>query len=1018
MTETTEPISPARAKRAPRRTAAKSEPTAQLDQLVDLTAAVAQHEEKVAARRSSRTATATPETAPKARSTARSRRATSPPADADATVPPAAVGTADPPAAVGDGEAPPARPRRSRAKAPAAASPSPSQSFDKPLAASADASPAPLADPHLIADPSPTKPVRPRRRATAPASTPATQPAALAAPAVPAPAADGASTAVAGPSAPSESATPPESAPPASGRAAAPKARRATRATAAASGGPEPAAPSTRRRRAAAAPASPVASDGDPGVTGAHSGSVPDPSDVALDVDLPGARAEQPPAERDAEARPAPATKTTTRKARSAKTSRAVAATTDVAGKANEVSTPSSRSARAAEAVAALAELSSAVGDAVPAATGTDVAAPADPKPAKRARARAARPAALPDQATVSGGGPDASPEPAAAPAAIPDAVVPPGITPAGPFSQQPRLSQPSALPPTQRPAAPVAADGAPRLPMTALLFQAPELVTPPPAHRPEAPVPSDNADEVGADLGPAEGADAGPRTGTKKTPATGKKKGKNKAKDAAGVSSAKTPDASPASDAPPQEPSAQSGGEQPADASQADGGEEGPGKPRRRGGRGKGGKGRGRSEETTVEAEAGPSSSAGDDDPDSGTSHRRRRRRRGERTSESVADEVTGLTSSTRLEAKRQRRREGRDAGRRRPVITESEFLARRESVDRVMAVRELEGRTQIAVLEDGILVEHYLSRHAQSTLVGDVYLGRVHNVLPSMEAAFVDIGKTRNAVLYAGEVNWDAAGMSGQPRRIEDALKSGDAVLVQVTKDPIGHKGARLTSQITLAGRHMVLVPGGGMTGISRKLPDSERSRLKKLLKKIVPQGAGVIVRTAAEGASEADLTADMARLTDRWAQIQAKSTKAHAPALLKGEPDVAIRVIRDVFNEDFTSLVVQGSGAWKQISSYIGEVAPDLASRMEPWDGPGDVFARHRIDEQLLKALDRKVWLPSGGSLVIDRTEAMTVVDVNTGKFTGSGGTLEETVTRNNLEAAEEIVRQLRLRDIGGI
>nr|WP_246256782.1 Rne/Rng family ribonuclease [Isoptericola halotolerans] len=414
-------------------------------------------------------------------------------------------------------------------------------------------------------------------------------------------------------------------------------------------------------------------------------------------------------------------------------------------------------------------------------------------------------------------------------------------------------------------------------------------------------------------------------------------------------------------------------------------------------------------------------------EDESSGSSRRRRRRRRGGRSGdregsrkERAEDEVTALKGSTRLEAKRQRRRDGRDAGRRRQVITEAEFLARRESVERSMFVREEDGRTQIAVLEDGVLVEHYVSQQEQASMVGNVYLGRVQNVLPSMEAAFVDVGKGRNAVLYAGEVNWDAAGVEGQPRRIEEALKSGDSVLVQVTKDPIGHKGARLTSQVTLAGRYLVFVPGGGMTGISRKLPDTERSRLKKILRDVVPEGAGVIVRTAAEGASEDELRADVERLQSQWQAISEKASKSStsAPSLLQGEPDMAIRVVRDIFNDDFTSLVVQGGHAWSEISSYVAELAPDLRERVSKWNEPGDVFAKHRVDEQLAKGMDRKVWLPSGGSLVIDRTEAMTVVDVNTGKFTGSGGTLEETVTRNNLEAAEEIVRQLRLRDIGGI
>ena len=379
----------------------------------------------------------------------------------------------------------------------------------------------------------------------------------------------------------------------------------------------------------------------------------------------------------------------------------------------------------------------------------------------------------------------------------------------------------------------------------------------------------------------------------------------------------------------------------------------------------------------------------------------------------------MTTPKGSTRLEAKRQRRKEGREAGRRRHVITESEYLARRESVKREMLIREQDGLNQIAVLEDDVLVEHYVARHTQVSMVGNVYLGRVQNVLPSMEAAFVDIGKGRNAVLYAGEVNWEAAGLEGKPRRIEQALKSGDVIMVQVTKDPIGHKGARLTAQITLAGRHLVLVPSGAMTGISRKLPDKERQRLKRLLRELIPSEHGVIVRTAAEGASEEQLRADVERLTKTWEDIRAKAKNVKsAPTLLKGEPELAVRVVRDVFNEDFLSLRIQGAGAWKTISGYVRELSPELTERLEHWTGATDIFVKYRVDEQLAKAFDRKVWLPSGGTLIIDRTEAMTVIDVNTGKFTGSGGTLEETVTRNTLEAAEEIVRQLRLRDIGGI
>jgi ribonuclease E len=292
------------------------------------------------------------------------------------------------------------------------------------------------------------------------------------------------------------------------------------------------------------------------------------------------------------------------------------------------------------------------------------------------------------------------------------------------------------------------------------------------------------------------------------------------------------------------------------------------------------------------------------------------------------------------------------------------------------------------------------------------------VQNVLPSMEAAFVDVGKGRNAVLYAGEVNFEVSGMEGQPKRIESALKAGQSIVVQVTKDPIGHKGARLTSQISLPGRYLVYVPGASMTGISRKLPDTERTRLKQILKKVMPENAGVIVRTAAEGAAEEELSRDVARLAAQWEAIEKKTKTASAPALLSSEPDLTVRVIRDVFNEDFHSMVIAGEEGWDTVDEYVRYVAPHLADRLTRWDEDGDVFAAYRVDEQLAKALERKVWLPSGGSLVIDKTEAMTVIDVNTGKFTGQGGNLEETVTRNNLEAAEEIVRQLRLRDVGGI
>ncbi|MGW0247786.1 translation initiation factor IF-2 N-terminal domain-containing protein [Nocardia goodfellowii] len=430
------------------------------------------------------------------------------------------------------------------------------------------------------------------------------------------------------------------------------------------------------------------------------------------------------------------------------------------------------------------------------------------------------------------------------------------------------------------------------------------------------------------------------------------------------------------------------------------------------------------------VGGEGGENEAVSEDDPPNTVVHERepRNKSRGRAT----VDEVQGITGSTRLEAKRQRRRDGREAGRRRPpILTESEFLARREAVDRVMVVREKHFTgvgssdhpitTQVAVLEDDILVEHFVTNTGSASMVGNVYLGRVQNVLPSMEAAFIDIGRGRNGVLYAGEVNWDLAGLGGKERKIEQALKPGDQVLVQVSKDPVGHKGARLTTQISLAGRFLVYVPGGTSTGISRKLPDTERKRLKEILRDIVPADAGVIIRTASEGVAEDELARDVERLQATWRTIEKAATdKSNGPKTLYEEPDLLVKVVRDLFNEDFSKLVIEGERSWKTVENYVRTVAPDMLDRVQRHENNGvDVFETYRIDEQLAKALDRKVWLPSGGTLVIDRTEAMTVVDVNTGKFTGAGGSnLEETVTRNNLEAAEEIVRQMRLRDIGGM
>ena len=658
---------------------------------------------------------------------------------------------------------------------------------------------------------------------------------------------------------------------------------------------------------------------------------------------------------------------------------------------------------------------------------GAPAAEPAEPPPPspRRKRARATRPAAAP-VASEPDAQPDAQPEPV--PAAGP------GETPAEEDESEGAAGEPA----TEE----AAAATVPFAP----LFQAPQPTTPRrrrAATRPAgAPVPAAQGEPSAEQpTGPTddEGEQAAP---------TGGRRRRSRSRGAAAQEAAAAEEAG--ADAPAEAASADDDDEDAqGDGARDDAGEEQDGgrRKRRRGGRGR----RRRSGDddaggdTAAEGEVVDEASAEQDEEqqgdgeqaeEGGGSRRRRRRRRraggGDeasdddppntvtkvRSTRSARDEVVGVKGSTRLEAKRQRRREGRESGRRKQVITEAEFLARREAVERTMVMRSTQGRTQIVVLEDGVLVEHYVARKAAASMIGNVYLGKVQNVLPSMEAAFVDIGKGRNAVLYAGEVNWDAAGLEGQPRRIELALRSGDPVLVQVSKDPVGHKGARLTSQVSLPGRYLVYVPDSSMTGISRKLPDTERSRLKKILKAVVPDHAGVIVRTAAEGASEAELERDVQRLQTQWEKIEKKAKAANPPAMLHGEPDLTTKVVRDVFNEDFASLLVSGDDAWSTVKGYVDEVAPDLSERVTRWEGEGDVFAAHRVDEQIAKALDRKVFLPSGGSLVIDRTEAMTVVDVNTGKFVGSGGNLEETVTRNNLEAAEEIVRQLRLRDVGGI
>src|SRR5215472_17121371 len=622
-------------------------------------------------------------------------------------------------------------------------------------------------------------------------------------------------------------------------------------------------------------------------------------------------------------------------------------------------------------------------------------------RPARRTRRSASKPAAATAENGEAGAAAPAAETPAPAgqapPATAPLApVAAPFTGPADPFADAPAAGQAPA--PAEPPGIPAAT------------FQPPQVIFQAPAAAPAAP-----AKAAPAKAAPAEAAPAGPArddgaadeqapSGDGEADGTGRRRrrrgsrSRGRAADGEGA-----PDTAPAAQA--SQDAAASAGE-PGPAHAEDGGDE-PGEEEASGGSR-------RRRRKRRRGSAADADQTGPDDPPNTVVHVRPAR-----SADDAADEVQVVRGSTRLEAKRQRRREGRDTGRRRPpVITESEFLARREAVDRVMVVRQRGDRTQIAVLEDKVLVEHYVDRGSHQSLVGNVYLGKVQNVLPSMEAAFVDIGKGRNAVLYAGEVNFDASGLEGEAKRIELALKSGQSVLVQVTKDPVGHKGARLTSQASLPGRYLVYVPGGSMMGISRKLPDTERTRLKQILKQVMPENAGVIVRTAAEGASEEELAHDVARLSAQWESIERKAKSASPPELLYSEPDLTIRVIRDIFNEDFTKLVVSGDQAWDLVDEYVRYVAPHLADRLEHWQSADDVFAHYRVDEHLARALERKVWLPSGGSLVIDNTEAMTVVDVNTGKFTGQGGNLEETVTRNNLEAAEEIVRQLRLRDVGGI
>ncbi|MCA1832221.1 MAG: Rne/Rng family ribonuclease [Actinobacteria bacterium] len=370
----------------------------------------------------------------------------------------------------------------------------------------------------------------------------------------------------------------------------------------------------------------------------------------------------------------------------------------------------------------------------------------------------------------------------------------------------------------------------------------------------------------------------------------------------------------------------------------------------------------------------------------------------------------------STRLAARAQRR--GQRPPQRRRRLSEEEAKALRGEA-KTLLIHAAHERTQIAVLENRQLIQHYVTRETSQTMVGNIYLGRVQNVIAGMEAAFVDLGRGRNAVLYAGEVNYAQEDLEGDAQpRIEKVLKSGQPVLVQVTKDPIGTKGARLTAQISLAGRYLVLAPEQRLTGISRRLHEDERARLRQALRDIRPDGHGVIVRTAAEGATKEALQRDLAHLVKQWDEIKKKQKRAKAPAVLNEEPELVMRVVRDIFSGDFEQVVVDDREIYDRIKSYLDDVAPELLDKLQLYAGSLPVFEAYHVTEQIHKALERKVWLPSGGSIVIDKTEAMTVIDVNTGRFVGKGGSLEDTVYKNNLEAAEEVARQLRLRDIGGI
>jgi ribonuclease E len=452
----------------------------------------------------------------------------------------------------------------------------------------------------------------------------------------------------------------------------------------------------------------------------------------------------------------------------------------------------------------------------------------------------------------------------------------------------------------------------------------------------------------------------------------------------------------------------------------------------RRRGGRGGGDAERDAAAATTSTRSGGRAEGDGDgDDGDVSTSAKRRRRRRkgkggqsgpgsqqgggqqgGRRTPTKPVEMLAGVPieiDDETLERRRGRERKGRPVGR---------YL---------MCVHVSEKATQIAVLEGRALIEHYVSHPSDdiSQIHGNIYLGKVQNVLPGMEAAFVDIGTPKNAVLYRGDVQYDREDVDGggpdtRNLRIEQMLRAGQTILCQVTKNPIGAKGARLTQEVSLPGRFVVLIPNSSTYGISKRLPDDERKRLRQVLDRVKPAQHGIIVRTAAEGVTSDEIENDVRRLLRQWEQIDKLAKRSKAPAMLYREPDMAVRVIREEFNQHYRGVIIDDAQLYEQVRDYVGSISPTLADRVEYFDPSKEqlpLFERHHVHEQLHRALDPKVWLPSGGSLIIEKTEALTVIDVNTGKNVGKSS-LEETVFKNNLEAAVEIARQLRLRDIGGI